>query len=282
MGGYILLRVQSGFNDGVFLIHRMTQYALQHKRTIILTFEVYRATKLDSIFDFSKYPVSVICGEDIVPSLNYTAIEPACYGMDPYTQPTSRSKNYSKLINGILTQFDLTKAYPDTTLLIFDSIGARELSMFEIFKDICFTSGFLSKFKKQRELFPAVFNAIHVRGTDDPTKDTEKSMKLIDDFIAKNNDVPIYLATDDMPLMDEISSKHKLVVKPLSYKKIDKKYYSLHHSFGHSDPECLSNAIIDLLMCASSTNFLRSTGGFSALMENLHNNPDIIERLLQQ
>jgi hypothetical protein len=282
MGGYILLRVQSGFNDGVLLIHRMTQYALQHKRTIILTFELYRATKLDSIFDFSKYPVSVICGEDIVPSLKYTAIEPSCYGMDPYTQPTSRAKNTSKLINGIPTQFDLTKAYPDTTLLIWDSLGARELSMFDIFKDIRFTSEFLGKFKKQRDLFPTVFNAIHVRGTDDPVKNTEKSMKLVDEFIVKNDDVPIYLATDDMPLMDEISSKHKLVVKPLSYKKISTTYYSLHHSFGHSDPECLSNAIIDLLMCGSSKNFLRSTGGFSGLMEKFHQNPEIVNKLLEQ
>jgi len=282
MIGYILLRVQSGFNDGVFLIHKITEYALKHKRTIILTFEVYSATNLDSIFDFSRYPVPIICGENIVPNLKYKAIEPSCYGMNPYTQATSRTKNASKLINGIPTQFDLTKEYPDTTLLIWDSVGARDLSMIDIFKDICFASEFLGKFKKQRDLFPVVFNAIHVRGTDDPTKNTEKSINLVDDFIAKNKDIPIYLATDDMPLMDNISLKHKLVVKPLSYKKIDTKYYSLHHSFGRSDPECLSNAIIDLLMCASSTNFLRSTGGFSGLMEKLHKNKVILKHLLKQ
>jgi hypothetical protein len=280
MGGYILLRVQSGFNDGVLLIYNITQYALKHKRTIVLTFETYRATKLDSIFDFSKYPVPVICGENIVPSLKYTAIEPSCYGMNPYTQATSRMANTSKLINGIQTRFDLTKEYPDTTLLIWDSLGARELSMFEIFRHIRLTPEFLAKFKKQRDIFPAIFNAIHVRGTDDPTKDKEKSMKLIDKFVKSNSDLPIYLASDDMNLMDEISSKYSLIVKPLSYKKIDK-YYSLHNSFGNTDPECLSNAIIDLLMCASSKNFLRSTGGFSGLMEKLHENPDIVKPLLQ-
>jgi hypothetical protein len=281
MGGYILLRVQSGFNDGVLLIHTMTQYALRHKRTIILTFELYSATKLDSIFDFSNYPVPIICGEDIVPTLKYNAIEPSCYGMNPNTPPTSRTQNTSKLINGIPTQFNLTKTYPDTTLLIWDSLGARELTMVEVFKNLRLTPEFLSKFKKQRDVFPPDFNAIHVRGTDDPEKNTEKSMKIVDDFIQSNLNLPIYLATDDMALMEKITSAYSLVVKPLSSKNADTKYYSLHHSFGKHDPECLSDAIVDLLMCASSKNFQRSTGGFSGLMEKLHQNPDILNPLLQ-
>lgn len=280
MGGYIILRVQSGFNDGLLLIFNMTQYALKYNRTIILTFERYTATKLDSIFDFSKYPVPIICGEEIVPSLKYDLIEPTCYGMDPYTLPTSRAPDYSKLINGMRTRFDLTKEYPDTTLLIWDSVGARELSMVQVFKDIQFTSEFLVKFKKQRNMFPTVFNAIHVRGTDDPLKNKEKTMELIDEFIESNPNIPTYLASDDMPLMDELTSKYNAIVKPLSYKKIDYNYYSLHHAFGKSDPECLSNAIIDLLMCASSKNFLRSTGGFSGLMQKLHEDKELLNRLI--
>ena len=282
MGGYILLRVQSGFNDGVLLIHKMTQYALKHNRTIILTFEIYSATKLDSIFDFSKYPVRIICGESIVPTLKYTAIQPSCYGMNPYTQPTSRTENHSKLINGMMTRFDLTKKYPDSTLLIWDSLGARELSMFEIFKNISLTPVFLAKFKKQRDLFPAVFNAIHVRGTDDPLKNKETSMNLVDKFVNSNPNDPIYIASDDMDLLDEITAKYPNVQKPLSYKKIEHKYYSLHNDFGKTDPECLSNAIIDLLMCASSKNFQRSTGGFSGLMEKLHDNPHVLKTLLKK
>ena len=281
MGGYILLRVQSGFNDGVLLIYNMTQYALKYNRTIILTFECYSATKLDSIFDFSKYPVPIICGEDIVPRLKYNLIEPTCYGMNPYTLPTSRAPNYSKLINGMPTRFDLTKEYPDTTLLIWDSVGARELSMVQVFKDIQFTPGFLVKFRKQRNMFPTVFNAIHIRGTDDPLKNKEKSMILIDEFIKSNPDTPTYLASDDMPLMDELTSKYSMIVKPLSYKKIDYEYQSLHHTFGASDPECLSNAIIDLLMCASSKNFLISTGGFSRLIKQLHENKELLSRLIR-
>lgn len=280
MGGFILLRVQSGFNDGIYLLHLLTNYALKHKRTIILTLQVYGATKLDSIFDFSKYPIPIICGEAVVPTLKYDAIEPSCYGMNPNTLPTSRTANSSKLINGVMTRFDLNTAYPDTTLLIWDSLGAREFSMVETFRNIRFTPEFLTKFKKQRDVFPAAFNAIHVRGTDDPIKNTEKSMKLIDDFITRNSDLPIYLASDDMKIMEEITLKYSLVVKPLSYKKVDN-YYSLHHSFGKTDPECLSNAIIDILMCASSKSFQRSTGGFSGLMEKLHDNPDILNSLLQ-
>ena len=281
MGGYILLRVQSGFNDGVLLIYNMTQYALKYNRTIILTFECYSATKLDSIFDFSKYPVPIICGEDIVPSLKYDLIEPACYGMNPYTLPTSREPNYSKLINGMRTRFDLTKEYPDTTLLIWDSVGARELTKIEIFRDIRFTPEFLEKFKKQRNMFPTVFNAIHIRGTDDPLKNKEKSMILVDEFIKSNPSIPTYLASDDMPLMDELTSKYSMILKPLSYKKIKAKYYSLHHTFGASDPECLSNAIIDLLMCASADNFLPSVGGFSRLIKQLHEDKELLSRLIR-
>ena len=281
MGGFILLRVQSGFNDAVLLIHILTKYALDNNRSIILTLETYSATKLDSIFDFSQYPVPIICGEDIVPTLKYNAIEPSCYGMNPNTPPTSRDSNSAKRINGVATQFNLNKKYPDTTLLIWDSVGARELSMIEVFKNLRLTPEFLSKFKKQRDLFPPVFNAIHVRGTDDPEKNIEKSMMIVDDFIHCNSNLPIYLATDDMALMEKITSKYSLVVKPLSSKNADTKYYSLHHSFGKHDPECLSDAIIDLLMCAVSKNFQRSTGGFSGLMKKLHENPEIVKTLLQ-
>jgi len=281
MGGYIILRVLTGFNDGVYLIYNMTQYALKYNRTIILTFECYTATKLTSIFNFSRYPVPIICGESIVPSLRFDSIEPTCYGMNPYTPPTSRAANSSKLINGMPTRFDLTKEYPDSTLLIWDSVGARECSMVQIFKDIRFTKKFLVKFKKQRDMFPSVFNAIHVRGTDDPLKNKEKSIVLIDEFIKSDPTIPIYLASDDMPLIDELTSKYALIVKPLSYKKIDYKYRALHYEFGNSDPECLSNAIIDLLMCASSTKFLRSTGGFSGLMQKLHEDKELLRRLIR-
>lgn len=281
MGGYIVLRVQTGFNDAVLLIYSMTEYALKYKRTIILTLESYSATNLDSIFDFSKYPVPIICGEDIVPSLKYTSIEPTCYGMDPYTPPTSRTANYSKLINGMSTRFDLTKEYPDTTLLIWDSVGAREVSKVEIFNDIRFTSEFLVKFKKQRDLFPSVFNAIHIRGTDDPLKNKEKSMALVDDFIKSNPTNPIYIASDDMPIVDELASKYSMIVKPLSYKKIDYNYYSLHNTFGKTDPECLSNALIDMLICASADEFLPSTGGFSRLIQKLHEDKDLLNSLIR-
>lgn len=281
MGGYIILRVQSGFNDGILLIFNMTRYALKYNRTIILTFERYGATKLDSIFDFSKYPVPIICGEDIVPTLKYDLIEPTCYGMNPYTLPTSRAPNGTKLINGMPTKFDPSKEYPDSTLLIRDTVGRREISMVQVFKDIRFTRGFLVKFRKQRNMFPTVFNAIHIRGTDDPLKNKEKSMILVDEFIKSNPDIPTYLASDDMPLMDELTSKYSVMVKPLSYKKIDYEYQSLHHTFGASDPECLSNAIIDLLMCASSKNFLRSTGGFSGLIQKLHEDKELLNRLIR-
>jgi hypothetical protein len=130
-------------------------------------------------------------------------------------------------------------------------------------------------------MFPSVFNAIHIRGTDDPLKNKEKSMALVDDFIKSNPTNPIYIASDDMPIVDEIASKYSMIVKPLSYKKIDYKYYSLHHTFGESDPECLSNALIDMLICASADEFLPSTGGFSRLIKQLHEDKELLNRLIR-
>jgi hypothetical protein len=277
MGGYILLRIPQGFNDGIFLLKQLMPYALKHNRTIIWSLLLYGLTDLDSIFDFSNFPVKVLCGEKHLKDILYSSIEPACYEnkLDGHNieQHWDDCPNYYT-INGQLTEFDQTKEYNDSVLLVYHNSNGGITS----FDNIKFKSPFIEKFYIQRNLFDK-FVAIHLRATDYPGYNEEEDTAKVDDFIKKHPDIPVYIASDNSMLVEKLCQIHKQLVKPLSYKKITEKYRSLHHTFGNTDPECLTNALIDILMCASADDFLRSRGGFSRLIWNLSQNKELLQTL---
>jgi hypothetical protein len=280
MGGYLLLRIPQGFNDGIFILKQFIPYALKHKRTIIWSLILYSATDFDSIFDVSSFPVKVLCGEKHLKDILYSSIEPACYEnrLDGHIieHQWEKCPNYYT-INGQITEFDQNKHYNDSVLLVYHNSNGGTTS----FDNIKFKSPFIEKFYNQRNIFDK-FVAIHLRATDYPGYNEEEDTAKVNEFVKKHPDIPIYLACDNSMLVEKLCEKHQQLVKPLSYKKITEKYRSLHHAFGNTDPDCLSNALIDLFMCATANDFLQSRGGFSRLIAELRLNAKFLKTLLQQ
>jgi hypothetical protein len=278
MGGYILLRVFGGFNDCICTLERTVSYALKENRTIIWSPLLYTATNFHSIFDFSEYPVRVLCGEKCLEDISWDAIEPKCYK----NRLNGHSISYGNpipgqfSIDGELSQYDPTNSHPETTLLVNHS-GRGGCATF---KDIKFKPEFLKQFYKQLDVFPENYVAIHLRATDYPGFNEESDIEKVNVFVKKHPGVQIYIACDNSELTEKLCDMHPQLVRPLSYKVIDEKYHALHYKFGRTDPACLINALIDILMCACADDFLQSRGGFSILIAQLRNNPDLLKKLI--
>jgi hypothetical protein len=299
MGGYILLKIDAGFNDALSILWNHVEYAKTHGRTIILCLRVYGATKIEELIDFSEFPVPILCGESHVKNITFSSIEPSCFDLNPYRNSDklilSECGFYVSNIDGHPTRFDMTKEYSDDILLIFMGFGNTGVSI-ETMKHIKFTPKLLSKFHKQHNVFlkPVIptlvhkrmkivpFLSVHVRATDYPGYDEDADIAKVDEFIAVNPGMPVYLASDNYQLVEKLRSKNSRIVVPMSYRQLDKKYYALHYSFGKSDPECLSDAIVDILMCASGYVFLPSRGGFSTLINNIRNTAGLLKKLISE
>jgi hypothetical protein len=277
MGGYILLRIPQGFSDGINMLKELVPYALKHDRTIIWSLLLYSLTDLDSIFDFSQFPVKVLCGEKHLKNVVYSRIEPRCFKnkLDGHNieHQWQKCPNYYS-IGGEIMEFDQTKTYHDSVLLVYHNSNGGPTTL----DNIRFKPTFLEKFYRQRNVFDK-FVAIHLRATDYPGYKEEEDMAKVDTFVEKHPDIPVYIASDNSMLVEKLCEKHQQLVKPLSYKKITEQYRSLHHSFGNTDPECLTNALIDILMCASADDFLQSRGGFSRLIWVLSQNKKLLQTL---
>jgi len=299
MGGYIILRVTSGLNDALSLLWYVIRYAEPHKRTIIFCLDLYKPSNLNDIIDFSQFPVPILCGESHIKNITFSKIEPSCFETDPYKECDSTVKEgiYNiPSIGNMITKFDPTKTYPDDVLLIFQGFGDFGESL-ETIKHIKFTRRFLEKFYLQQSVFikPMIpkfihrvkkrlvpFPSIHLRSTDYPGYNETDDIQSVERFVAKHPNKMIYLACDNSSLVEKLCNQHPKLVKPLSYKKITKPYRALHYEFGNIDPNCLNNAFIDILMCASGSDFLQSRGGFSRLIASIRNTRGLVNKLLEK
>lgn len=298
MCGYIILRVITGLTDGLSMLWTYSNYAKEHNRTIIFCLSLYSATNLDDLLDFSEFPVPVLCGESHIKNITFSKIEPSCYELDPYKRCNTTVKVgdlYIPSIGTTIAKFDMNKAYSDDVLLMFEGFG-NDNNAIESLKHIKLRRKLLAKFYRQRNVFlttkiPLILNkkkdlnrlfiSIHLRATDYPGYDEDSDIANVDNFIAEYPDDLVYLASDNYKLIEKICSRHSNIVVPLSYKKTRTNYHALHYSFGKYDPECLSDAIVDLLVCAYGYRFLQSRGGFSRLIADLYDNKKVLKKLIE-
>jgi len=272
MGGYIFLRCRAGLCDSMQMLEMMTPYAQKYKRTIIWDLLLYTASDLDSIFDLSKYPVPVLYGSNHVKSVTYEKVEPKCFTKDIYATPHHHGPNLFS-IDGQLAQFDRTRQFDDSVLLIYYGANGGWITM----DNIRFNKKLIDDYYSKLEMLPSQFDAVHLRATDHYDQKTSEALEKIDKFV--KDKTAVYLASDNMSLMKSLSEKFPQVIKSFNYDNIEKKYYSLHHEFGSIDSDALKKAIIDILICASSQQFLPSVGGFSRLIWNLNKNKKLLQTL---
>jgi len=276
MGGFIILRVNAGLCDAMYMLEMITPYAVEHKRTIVWDLVLYPASDLTSIFDFSNYPVKVLCGKDKYKKIGeFYRIEPRCYGRDMFKIAAATAPGLYT-IDGKIAHFDMSCSYSSKTLLIYHGGHGGWLTM----ENFRFTTKLLDTFKLKKAQLPDSYSAIHLRATDHFDQNLEKSLAEIDEFV--KDKTAVYLATDNMSLMDSLSSKYSQIIKAYSYQQILIPYVSLHTKFGQTDPHAVEKAVIDILICASSKKFLASAGGFSRIIWHLNNTPDLLKRVLNE
>ena len=240
---------------------------------IILELLLYSKSDIKGLIDFSLYPVKIFCTADKIREIRYDDVEPACFKDDIYKKAV-RVSPYRFELDGMIPSFDSTKVYPDSTLLIYYGGHGGHIDT-TLLK---FRKSFIDKYHQQRSLLPGNFDSAHLRATDHYDQNLTRDLANLENFIKDKS--AVYLATDNMSLMESLANKYPQIIKSSSYKKLEAKYKSLHHTFGASDPECLSNALVDILICASADNFLPSVGGFSRLMQKLHEDKELLNRLI--
>lgn len=275
MGGYIFFRPCGGFCDSLYTLQTLISYAKKYDRVIILDLVLYSASDLEELLDFSVYPVKIICKRNAIREIIYDNVEPSCFNPDIFKRGQYVSQSRYE-IDGQQTVFDLNKEYPNSTLLVYyNSIGGPINMSY-----LRFTKFLLDAFYKKLSLLPKKFDSVHLRATDHYEQKPEEDMKAVRNFVKNKKNV--YLATDNMRLMESLSEEFPQIIRSFSYKKIDRAYGSLHQDYGKVDPESLKNALLDILVCASSEEFLPSVGGFSRLIGHLHANKELLKKLLQQ
>jgi hypothetical protein len=275
MGGYIFFRSYGGLCDSIYTLQFLVDYAKQQDRSIIVDLIVYAASDVEKLLDFSNYPVKVICKKNVIKEIKYTDVEPKCFKSDIFKIATYKSPGLH-VINGEPAMFDLNKTYPDSTLLIY----YRNHAGSGYPKYLKFTKFLLDEYYKKLSLLSSRFYAVHLRATDHPDQNFEKNLSDIRNFV-KNKD-NVYLASDNVAYIESLSEEFPQIIKSFAYNKKYNIRRALHYDYGHSDPDLLKYAILDILICASSEEFLPSVGGFSAFIKYLHTNKHVLKNLLKQ
>lgn len=299
--GYIYLVTIGGLNDTLIHLAKCTEYAIKHNRSIILEMQNYSATDLQTVFDFSKFPVPVLTNyREMKRLLRDSPIEPEYY------ESLSRPVETQVFIEGKWStesgqplQFDFSKPYPASTILVYAAGGGGEGdSAVNILEHIRLRPAVKEAYKARMADMPEEYLSIHLRATDRKLniinnitglllKDSDAIIKVpssenahadslnkIDKFI-ENYPLPVFVSGDNPILIKELAAKHPSII----HTDI-KTHRGTLHMMGTRDPDNLKNAIVDLLVLASAKAIMTSTGGYSRLAKKLLARPDIMRALL--
>lgn len=298
---YIYLVARCGFNDMLSQFDDCTQYAIKHKRSIILELKTYSATDLSTVFDFSNFPVPVYLNyKEKLDELADRPIEPRAYGK------LTNNFTYNNIHKNPV-KFNIKQNYPRETVLIYSHTtkvpwNKHRYNSIRTLSRMKFTEDFLklyNDFKKKYKI-PEIYKAAHLRATDrklllrgisgiksensNNILRGENRMESIDRFIQYKEEIPTYIATDKMELLKSLIHKHPNVINTNPDEKIHQcsgeKCRSLHHLRGRTDPDNLKEALIDLLVLAGANILMITDGGFSQLAKDLRERPDILKKLL--
>jgi hypothetical protein len=295
-----------------------TAYAIKHRYSIILQLNAYRATHLNDIFDFSDYPVKIytnvtrkkeeLKGRPVEPAYMKQIQDKVRY----VTQKKGASHDRS-------LRFNLSKTYPRDRVLLYAYGGGgkpllenalkRERHLFEYIR---FTKAFLNEYErvKQAAKIPERYIAIHLRATDMPLeisssvegasekeesgikeikspKDSHtEALDKVSAFIEMNPDTPVYIASDNIRLLEKVKARHGNIVTTYSEKNTancdSNRSCKRIHAYNSKDSSILSGAVIDLLLLANAKKLMTSAGGFSRLAASLWRRKELVKKLIRR
>ena len=286
---YILLRCRTGLNDCLYELYTYTEYAIQHKRKIILEFMMYNATDLNTIFDFSQYPVEIILKTTILNDFIDKDIVPKIYKSQLLNPKGMKQKdqNTDYKLNGTVIDFNRELTYPSDVLLVRDGWGRNNKFMNHL-PYIKFNSELINYFNSKRSQLPLEYNAVQIRATDKSHVYSGPILIKAKEFI-QDSDIPVFVASDDSSKINKLQGLYgaKIIKSDTIFyntgKNIKPHQAGNLHQFGTIEPNVLKDAIIDMLLLASATKLFLTTerSGYSRLARYLCNNKYIVNKLIQ-
>ena len=297
---YIYLKSGGGLNDCLTQLAACTKYALEHKRSIILEMQKYSATNLDTIFDFSRFPVPVYTNfEEKAAELADAPIEPSWINSvldDVYKR-------------GPVSKFNFAKSYPSDTVLMYAAGGGGAGDdAVNILSHIRLKPAVLAAYhKKMKECsIPAEYISIHLRATDRKLNITNNitgmllkdsnaiikkpstgnthadSLRKVGHFIHAHPSIPVFVAGDNPNLINKLRGQYPKIITniPEHNRCKSNRGCGRLHEHGRTDPNNLSNAIVDLLILAGAKAIMTSQGGYSRLAKKLLKHKEILQNLM--
>lgn len=308
---YIYIKTSGGLNDSLTQLSNYAEYAKNNRCKIILEMPDYSATDLNSVFDFSNFPVPILTNHlEMQEALKGRPIEPSYIKSLKDIPHKHDFYRRNKHIKEKLLGFNVKKSYPsDTVLVTLDSGGGGGDKSVNILENIRIRPDVIDAYnaKVKEHGIPGEYNSIHLRATDRKLnitnnitgmllKDSDAiinipstgnihrdSLKKIDKFI-KSSPLPVFISGDNPKLISKLVDKYPQVIKSLDENKGNSDtniyYQGLHKALGKKDPENLKEAIVDLLILAKAKAIMTSAGGYSRLAKKLLKRQDILDRLL--
>ena len=291
--GFIYLKCRAGLNDNLCQLAICMEYAIHHRRSIILEMPTYKAANLSNIFDFSKFPVPVYTNAaEMLKKLSNSPVEPS-YMKSLKHRIEYAGRNEETGIwhdkQGRLLSFDTSKSYPANKVLIFAGGGGGSSSI-NALEHMRFKPQIIKEYNETLYKYniPEKYVSIHLRATDrklqvNKTVGHNDSLIMIDEFIKKHYTENVFVAGDNPKLIEKLMKKYPTIIKTEATKSniCDSEHSckALHKS-GKTDPNNLKQALIDLLILAGGTAILTTQGGFSRLAKHLQARPHILKRLI--
>ena len=304
---YMYVKTSGGLNDSLTHLSNYAEYAKKHRYTIILEMPHYSATDLNSVFDFSNFPVPILTNHlEMQETLKGRPIEPSHIKSLKEIPHKYDFYRQNKSLKEKLLGFNVKRSYPsDTVLVTLGSGGGSGDKSVNILENIRFRPAVIDAYnaKVKEYSIPEEYNSIHLRATDRKLnitnniagmllKDSDAiinapssgnthrdSLKKIDKFI-KSSPLPVFISGDNPKLTSKLIDKYPQIIKSGAMDGNISVKEGLHMALGKKDPDNLKEAIVDLLILAKAKAIMTSAGGYSRLAKKLLKRQDILDKLL--
>lgn len=279
--GFILCIANEGLTDFTTVIWRFTEYAIKHKRSLIIDKTRYKEDSLYEVFDFKNWPVPVYTVDHLC-RVEHDTVEP----IEFLKYLTYEDKHITKARYNCWLTFDTEKEYPNNVLLVHAAGKGPYNKSHHFFRHVGFTPDFIRFLKEKMNELPPTYNVSHIRHTD-YTVNIEETYGYIERLM-NSSDLPLYVATDNTSVL-------KILIK-----KYGSRIYCNSSVLGLPDASdeinlhfsgkrfTLHNAVLDLFILAKGANnvikqYIESQStphGYTKLAAELHSNTGFIDRIL--
>jgi hypothetical protein len=280
---FIVCIAGCGLVDFTTEIWVCTEYAIRHKRSLIVDKTHYKNDLLGEVFDFNNWPVPVYPFDKIYTVL-HSQIEPVEYKQYlTYDNENGLLKSAKpiKWLNRIT--FDMEMSYSRDTLLIRSSCRKVAPLTAMFFQHIGFTSDFITFFKERSATLPLLYNVAHIRHTDHKV-DLDATLLYIERLMS-SSELPLYLGTDNPSVIKMLVEKHGSRVHYNSSVLSSGANGKAIHDLG--ERYALHNAVVDMLILIRGQNnvvpqYTESGSvpyGYTRVIDELRSNRDFVERI---